>query len=221
MKSSVSLCKQPERQIGGKLEDMKKLLLFICLGAMTVFAQGQGPGQGTILPFPLFPPELQKYLDLTNTQVDAIRRANLELTTFTARKQFRMAQVQAEIREWTAKDPIDAMQLGVRYAELEGIRREIADEQKKAVSKARGVLNAAQLAKLKVLEDAVKLQPLINDAVCENLMTSAVSQPTGAIGGVFSSGSTGVSQFIPVSVPLVNCVRGVILPMPMEPGPQP
>jgi hypothetical protein len=199
---------------------MKKLLLFVCLGAMTVFAQGTGPG--TILPFPLFPPELQKYLDLSNTQVDAIRRANLDLTTFTARKQFRMAQVQAEIREWTAKDPVDAMQLGVRYAELEGIRREIADEQKKAVPKARGVLNAAQLAKLKVLEDAVKLQPLINDAVCENLLSPAAPQPMGIVGGVLAIaipfGAASDPQISPM--PFVNCVRAVISPMPMEPGPR-
>ena len=201
---------------------MKKLLLFVCLGAMTVFAQGPGPG--TILPFPLFPPELQKYLDLGNTQVDAIRRANLDLTTFNARKQFRMAQVQAEIREWTVKDPIDAMQLGVRYAELEGMRREIGDEQKKAVAKVRGVLNAAQLAKLKVLEDAVKLQPLINDAVCENLMSPAAPQPMGVIGGVIGGvaipfGATSDPQISPM--PFVNCVRAAISPMPMEPGPRP
>jgi hypothetical protein len=196
---------------------MKKLLLFVCLGAMTVFAQGPGPG--TILPFPLFPPELQKYLDLGNTQVDAIRRANLELTTFTARKQFRMALVQAEIREWTPKDPINAIELGLRYAELEVIRREIGDEQKKTVAKARGVLNAAQLAKLKVLEDAVKLQPLINDAACENLMNSALPQPAGVIGGVISFGDTSVPQMI--SMPLANCVRAFISPMPMEPGPRP
>ena len=200
---------------------MKKLLLFVCLGALTVFGQGTGPG--TILPFPLFPPELQKYLDLSNTQVDAIRRANLDLTTFTARKQFRMALVQAEIREWTPKDPINAIELGLRYAELEVIRREIGDEQKKTVAKARGVLNAAQLAKLKVLEDAVKLQPLINDAVCENLMNPAAPQPMGviggAIGGVINFGDTSVSQI--VSMPFVNCVRGIISPMPMEPGPRP
>ncbi|MCX6638003.1 MAG: hypothetical protein NT090_23345, partial [Acidobacteria bacterium] len=174
------------------------------------------------LPFALFPPELQKYLDLSNTQVDAIRRANLDLTTFTARKQFRMAQVQAEIREWTAKDPVDAMQLGVRYAELEGIRREIADEQKKAVPKARGVLNAAQLAKLKVLEDAVKLQPLINDAVCENLLSPAAPQPMGIVGGVLAIaipfGAASDPQISPM--PFVNCVRAVISPMPMEPGPR-
>src|SRR5512140_1720984 len=129
---------------------MKKLLLFVCLGAMTVFAQGQGPGQGTIVPFPMFSPELQKYLDLSNTQVDAIRKANMDLTTLTARKQFRMSQVQAEIMEWTARDPVDAMQLGVRYAELEVLRREIGDEQTKTVAKVRGTLNAAQLAKLKL-----------------------------------------------------------------------
>lgn len=202
---------------------MKKLLLFVCLGAMTVLAQGQGPGTGTILPFPLFSPELQKYLDLSNTQVDAIRRANLDLTAFNARKQFRMAQVQAEIMEWTAKDPVDAIQLGARYAELEVIRREIAEEQTKTVPKVRGTLSAAQLAKLKLLEDAVKLQPLINDAVCENLMSPAAPQPMGAIrgdfGGVIGVGGIDVSRII--SVPFVNCVRGFISPMPMNPDPGP
>ena len=206
---------------------MKKLLLFVCLGALTLFAQGQGPGTGTILPFPMFSPELQKYLDLSNTQVDAIRRANLDLATLNARKQFRMAQVQAEIMEWTTRDPVDAMQLGVRYAELEVLRREIGDEQKKTVAKVRGTLNAAQLAKLKVLEDAVKLQPLISDAVCENLMSPASPQPPGLVfgipGGVFAGiiGDTGVSRAFPM--PFVNCLRGVISPMPMipDPGPRP
>jgi hypothetical protein len=198
---------------------MKTLLLFVCLGAMTIFAQGQGPGTGTILPFPLFSPELQKYLDLSNTQVDAIRRANLDLTTLTARKQFRMAQVQAEIQDWTAKEQIDAMNLGVRYAELEGLRREIGDEQKKAAAKARGTLNAAQLAKLKVLEDAVKLQPLINDAVCENLMSPAAPQPMGVIGGVIRIGARSDPQID--FMPFANCVRAIISPMPMDPGPRP
>jgi hypothetical protein len=204
---------------------MKKLLLFVCLGALTVFAQGQGPGTGTALPFPMFSPELQKYLDLSNAQVDAIRKANLDLTTLTSRKQFRMAQVQAEIQDWTTKDPVDAMQLGVRYAEIEVLRREIADAQKNAVVTVRGVLNAAQLAKLKVLEDAVKLQPLINDAVCENLMSPATPRPASVVfglpGGVMGTVGTDFSQII--SMPFVNCVRGFISPMPMipDPGPRP
>jgi len=84
-------------------------------------------------------------------------------------------------------------------------------------------LNAAQLAKLKVLEDAVKLQPLINDAVCENLMSPASPEPAGVIrgviGGVINFGDTGASQMI--SMPAVNCVRAVITPMPMDPGPRP
>ncbi len=100
---------------------------------------------------------------------------------------------------------------------------EIGDEQKKTVATVRGVLNAAQLVKLKALEDAVKLQPLISDAVCENLMSPPAPQPTGlirgtpggVIGGVIGIGDAGVSRAFPM--PFVNCVRGIISPMPMIP----
>ncbi|MBI4874770.1 MAG: hypothetical protein HY822_09075 [Acidobacteria bacterium] len=167
---------------------MKKLLLTFLLGAFLLSAQTPGPGR----PFSLFPPELQKYLELTGTQVDAINRANLEFNFFVTQKQMRVAMVQAEIRHWTNADPIDAMQLGVRHAELEQIRREIGDEERKTTAKVRGVLTFAQQAKLKVLEDALKLQPLINDAACERL-----------IGGQ------------------AGCIRAAIMPGPVDPGPRP
>lgn len=199
---------------------MKKFVLFVCLGTTAIFAQGTGPasGPGLVMPIPLFPPELQKFLELSGQQVDAIRRANIELDTFRARKQFRLAQVEAEIREWTAKDPIDAMQLGVRYAEMEGIRREIRDAEKDARAKIRGVLNPAQMAKLKALEDAARLQPLINSAVCENLM-QLPEMPVTGITRWFNT--TGFVVGMPAPTPLIGCVRAAITPMPMQPGTQP
>jgi hypothetical protein len=167
---------------------MGKLVIIVVLSAAALLGQTPGP----VTPFPLFPPDLQKYLELTSAQVDAIRRADTELELFRVRKQLRVAQVQREIREWTAKDLLDPMQLGLRYVELETINREIREEEKKTIVKARAVLNPAQLAKLKVLEDAVKLQPLINDAVCENLIEvpSSSAAPGGTAGclrGVISA----------------------------------
>jgi hypothetical protein len=171
------------------------------------------------MPFPLFPPDLQKFLELSNTQVDTIRRANTDLDVFQLGKQLRIAQVQAEIGEWTAKDPIDAMQLGVRYAELEGIRREIGDEQKKTVATVRGALTPAQLVKLKVLEDAVKLQPLINSAACENLIdVSGTPVPTTIV--PVMGAAVGVPGVIMGGTSSSGCLRGVIsavLPPPLQP----
>ena len=195
---------------------MLKLALILSLGAAAVFAQDPG----SFRPFPFFPENLQKYLELNNAQVDTIRRTNLELDVYRVRKQTRMAQVQREIYEWTEKDPIDAMQLGVRYAEVETIRREIREEETKTVAKVRGTLNAAQLAKLKMLEDAVKLQPLIGDAVCENLM---IPQPAFAgniipatrIGAISSS-----SVVTYLGLPTTGCAgfrMGDFLPVPGTP----
>ena len=192
---------------------MKKLLLIACLGAMTVLAQGTDPGPGMIQPYPLFSLELQKYLELSNTQMDTIRRANTELLVFSARKQIRIAQVQREIQEWTGKDPIDAMQLGVRYAELEVIRREMRDEEKSTTAKVRAVLNPAQQAKIRMLEDAVKLQPLINEAACVNLIDAALNQSSGS----FSLAGTTIGQI--VGTPFAGCIRAVarISPVPLQP----
>jgi hypothetical protein len=106
------------------------------------------------------------------------------------------------------------MELGLRYAELEGIRREIGVEQKKIVAKVRGALNPAQLAKLKVLEEAVKLQPLIGDAACENLIDGpGTPVPTNVVRAM---GAVGVPSFMIGGTS--GCIRGVISAMPQ---PQP
>jgi Spy/CpxP family protein refolding chaperone len=181
---------------------MRKLLFSVFLGATALF--GQGPG--SIMPFPMFPPELQKFLELGNTQVDAIRRANTDLDIYRARKQFRIAQVRAELREWTAKDPISAIELGLRYAELETINREIREEERKTAAKARGALTPAQMAKLKVLEEAIKLLPLIDSAACENLIDGpGTPVPMNIVPGMGIAGVPGA-----IMGPASGCIRGMI-----------
>ncbi len=185
---------------------MRKLLILVPLLGGALWAQTDGSSS----PYPLFPTELQKYLELTSAQVDSIRRANTELLVFNTRKQRRTAQVQTEIQEWTQKDPIDSMQLGVRYAELETIRREMRDEAAKTATAVRKELNPAQLAKLKVLEDAVKLQPLINDAVCVNLMTATENR---VIPAARVTTTTFASMLLGISP---SCVQAVISPTPLN-----
>ena len=85
----------------------------------------------------------------------------------------RSAQVQGEIAEWTAKEPLEPMALGLRYTELEVIRRELRDGLARTREKVMAVLDNAQKAKLKTLEDAMKLQPVIAQAQCENLLAQA------------------------------------------------
>jgi hypothetical protein len=139
-----------------------------------VLAQGTSPGQGPgfMLPvgFQNFPPELRKYLVLTDQQVADINRINLEYTAYFTRRQARIGQVEGEIRDLMVADPLDPQGLGIRYAEVEAIRRDLREQEASYRQKAVAVLKDDQRARLRVLEEALKLQPRIQEAQCSNLM---------------------------------------------------
>lgn len=120
--------------------------------------------------FPSFPPQLKEYLGLANEQAGQIAALNNAYYAYAAGKQQRMAQVQREISEETAKDPLDPMALGVRYAEQEAIRRDLADRQGDVRQKAVALLTDPQRARLKSLDDASKLQLIIAQAQSANLI---------------------------------------------------
>lgn len=121
-----------------------------------------------------FPSGLKAYFDLSQAQVDAILRANDDYQQAVSSKQQRIFQVQFEISGETRKYPLDPMALGVRYVELEQLRRQSNDEFAKTRDLVRAVLSEAQKAKLKTLEDARKLQPLVSEAECQNLLDPGV-----------------------------------------------
>jgi hypothetical protein len=121
-------------------------------------------------PIQLFPPEIRAFLSLTDAQVQAISRANSEYAEYSAQKYVRMAQVQREIDEEIRKDVLDPGAIGIRYAELEAIRRDLDDQLQRTREKIAAQLTDPQKARLKTLDDARKLQPVIRDAECTNLL---------------------------------------------------
>ncbi|MGH9658711.1 MAG: hypothetical protein ACRD96_09215 [Bryobacteraceae bacterium] len=125
-------------------------------------------------PVQVFPAELRQFLELSEAQVGSISALNAEFGRFTILKQLRIAQVQAEIAEETRKESPDAAALGVRYLELEAIRRHLVDEQARVREGVRAVLNDAQRVKLRVLEDARNLAPRIAEAECVNLLNPSL-----------------------------------------------
>ncbi|MFB3826995.1 MAG: hypothetical protein ACE15B_09505 [Bryobacteraceae bacterium] len=184
---------------------MKRLIpMLFCLWPLL----GQGPGQGL-----LFPAALRDHLGLTAAQVQSLNRVNLEYNRFVVEKQFRMAQVQREINEETQRQQLDAMALGLRYVEQESIRRELRDRLEKTRRDAVAVLNDAQRAKLKILEDAMKLRQLIEQAQCENLLVPPEGQPIFA--GVIRAGD--FTSGMPISG--IGCGIGGLIrdPMPNQP----
>ena len=140
---------------------VKSFVLF--LFAAAAFAQRPVPN-------PIVPPELRRFLELTDAQVQAITRANGQYLEYAADKSLRMAQVQREIFQETEREVLDQGALGIRYAEMEAIRRDLEDRQKRLREQIGALLTDPQKAKVKVLSDARALQPLITGAECANIL---------------------------------------------------
>lgn len=141
--------------------------------------------------------QVQQYLQLTDAQLQTILTNNGEYNQLAAAKQTRISQLQSEIATETAKEALDPMALGVRYAEIETVCRELKDQASTYQQKNTAILTDPQKAKLQALQDAMKLAPVISDAQSGNLIgsssyaplfftsTSAFASTSGAvIGGI-------------------------------------
>src|SRR5260221_10349688 len=119
--------------------------------------------------------QLKTFLALTDDQVAKLRSNQDEFSRWREPKQNRIYQVQQEIGQQTAASPLDPNALGLRYAEMEAIRREIAEQQAKLIQDNLTILTEAQKPKFQTLEEAVKLQPVIDEARSAYLMPSPCS----------------------------------------------
>jgi hypothetical protein len=117
-----------------------------------------------------FPTDLKQYLNLTDADVASIQQASTDYSQPASTKQARISELQNEIAAETQKDQPDPMALGVRYAEIESIRRDLTSQLAALRDKLRSSLDDAQRSKLTALNDARNLQPIVNDAQCVNLL---------------------------------------------------
>jgi hypothetical protein len=151
---------------------------------------------------------LKTYLELTDDQVRSIKKANIDLDTFRTTKLQRQFQVQAELAQETSKQTPDPMAIGLRYVELEAIRRELQAEQQKTATAVQNILTAPQKAKVTVLQQALLLYPTACSAIEQNVLQTAAPVPTNILpipinrvdpSGIFTSFLIG---------PLSNCATG-------------
>lgn len=154
------------------------------------FLVGLLPSSAQVIPNTLsyFPADLKQYLNLTDAELAFIQQASSDYSQVASAKQLRITELQNEIAAETQNDQPDPMALGVRYAEIESIRRDLASQLASLRDKLRASLDDAQRSKLTALNDARNLQPIISDAQCENLLDPSVS-------GVIFSGLLGVPVF--------------------------
>ena len=148
--------------------------------------------------------QVKAYLGLTDAQVSQIVLNLNDYGRLVAQRQQRMFQVQSEIQVETARSPLDPAALGIRYAEIESICRNVRDESVAAQDRNLGTLTDAQKAKLKALDDAYKLLPTINEAQNAGLLAPPGPYPAFGTQGFFSIG-----VFSPVS--LSGCQQPAVL----------
>jgi hypothetical protein len=147
------------------------LVLFFAVPAL--FSQIPGGVIGGIIS--PFPPQLKQYLELTDEQVASILRLNSSSQTFQLDKLRRSGQVQFELSQEMAKPTLDPMALGVRYEELEAIRREIEADGNRTAANIQNVLTTAQKTKVAALQQAMQLQSVICEAQSVNVLRPVVS----------------------------------------------
>jgi hypothetical protein len=148
------------------------------------------------------------YFGLTTTQLTQITQNLDDYLRLTSQRQQRIFQVQSEIQEETAKSPLNPMALGIRYAEIEAICRNVKDEAAAAQKRNLALLTDAQAVKLKALEDALKLAPIFNEAQQAGLLAPPGPYKYGQ-GLIFGLGVIG--SFLPgYSATLSGCQQAVL-----------
>lgn len=140
---------------------MFRISLLLLVSAIGSMAQGGGDD---------LPDELVSYLELSDAQRRQITQINSGFDRFYSTNLDRVYTVQSEIVRETSKSSPDPMVLGVRYLDLEMLRRDLIAEQRRTVEAVQAVLTAGQKQKLVVLEEVLRLQDTAWSASTYNLL---------------------------------------------------
>lgn len=150
---------------------------FLFLSSVAGFAQAP-----PVLPIrPFVPEQVKTYLGLSDEQVLKIQALNTSLSQFQAAKAGRQIQVRVEISQEIRKESLDPMAVGLRYVELEVIRRELEREQQKTVAAVQALLNEPQKAKVAALVQVMRDYPTACAGVGANVVPPLTASPVGRV----------------------------------------
>lgn len=148
-----------------------------------------GPGrmQGAQAPVVQFT-ELKSYLNLTDAQVQQIQQAQKQTATDLQAIFTQVQDKQKALRALLDGGTTDAAAVGKLMLEINALHKQIQQAATTRQTTALSFLTGDQKTKLKSLEDALKLQPAIHQAMALGLLTP----PQGAQGprgmGLFGEG---------------------------------
>ena len=176
------------------------------------------------MPFPV-PPllEVQQFLGLRDDLVKAILQNNSDYNTFASQQQQQIVEAQTQIVVETSKDSLDPMAIGTLYAGIESACRDLRDKVATSQKQNLSILTDAQKAKLTLLNDAIKLAPIISQAESGNLVGTTGSPPL-----FFITESLPVTtRFIPnlvsgvsgCGVTISSGFGSIVSPVPISPPP--
>ncbi len=170
---------------------MKFIALFIRYSILCAFAIA-GHAQSPLPPLPIDAPDpfagIKQFIGLTNDQYGKVLAINAQYNRISQTKQERADQVNLEINQETAKPNLDAMALGVRYLELEVICRELRAAATAVPVSSLSVLTDVQKARLKQLDDAVKLGQTISEAQSLGLLPGGSPGSSGSFASFLLGG---------------------------------
>ena len=164
-------------------------VLFLCPALVAL-------SQTITFPLPQQPlSQVRQFLGLTDDQANTILKNNNDYNTFSFQQQRQIQNAQSQIAVEMAKDQIDPMAVGTLYAGIETACRDLRDKVATSQKQNLSILTDPQKAKLNMLNDAMKLIPMISEAQSGNLLGSAGSPPFA-----FNTGSSitsvGIAGFI-------------------------
>lgn len=135
--------------------------------------------QFIVRPVPV-PPEVRRYLELTDAQTTRVQQLNSRFESYRLDKVIRQMTVQQELAEQMRQDPLDPTAIGLRHVELESIRRETEAERARTITDIQALLTPAQHTRLDALAQVLRQYDLACSAVANNLLPLPQPPPTAA-----------------------------------------
>lgn len=114
--------------------------------------------------------DVTEYLSLAPYQIKTLNVINAEYYDWLVTQHPRVEQVEREITELNSVPEVDPLGLGVRYAELETIRRGIIEKLNLKRSRLAAVFTGSQNERLAVLSQALRLRSTVDSAVSADLI---------------------------------------------------